>query len=449
MNKKHTQKLLLLLCIAAMALLCACGKNTTPGEENKPTATQTPAESTPTEAPATPTAEPATPTPTEGLSEEEIWYNAMIADSFLSDGNNARLKKVIEKARNGEDVYVATIGGSITEGAGAQLYVNCYAVSFGALFSKEFGKEGASNVHFINAGLSGTPSTLGVIRYERDVIEKNDGHKPDLVIIEFAVNDADDPTNGQTYEGLVRHVLNAENEPAVILLFSVFKSRWNLQDRLKPIGEYYNLPMVSVKDAVVPRLNDKSVTDSKYFADEYHPTNYGHKIMRDCLMYMIRTIDGQEADEPVAVPEKPLLSSAFDNVVMVGADTEGVTVSAGSFASKDTNIFQTKFEKVVCFPENWMHGASDGSEPFRMTANCRSIVLAYKKTTASTFGEVEILVDGKVVKTVNGKEAGGWNNPYSLVLLNEAEAAEHTLEVRMAEGSEDKEFTILAIGVGK
>lgn len=456
MNTITRNRIVRLLCLVlALAMLTACGKNNTSGEPTKaaePTATATPTqEATPTEEPATPTPteEPATPTPTEGPSEQEIWYNNMISDSLMSEGNNARLLRVLEKAENGEDVYIATIGGSITEGAGASLYLNCYAYSFFTAFKKEFGRDGGNNVHFINAGLSGTPSTLGVIRYQRDVIEKNEGHKPDLVIVEFAVNDADDPTNGQTYEGLVRHVLQEESEPAVILLFSVFKSKWNLQDRLKPIGDYYDLPMVSVKDAVVPRLEDGSVTNYKYFSDEYHPTDYGHKIMRDCLMNLIRTIAEQEKEEPVAIPEKALLSSAFDNVVMVGADTEGVTVSAGGFKSKDANVFSTAFEKDICFPENWMHGKADGEEPFKVTATCRSILLAYKKTTADSFGTVEILVDGKVVKTVSGKEAGGWNNPYSLVLLNEAEAAEHTLEVRMAEGSESKEFTVLAVGIGR
>ena len=451
MNRSLRNRICALLALALLAFaLTACGKNSTNGSSEptkpaEPTATEAPAEPSPT-----PTEEPATPTPTEGLSEQDIWYNNMIADSLMSDGNNARLKRVIEKAQNGEDVYIATIGGSITEGAGAQLYINCYAYSFYTAFAKEFGKDGGNNVHFINAGLSGTPSTLGVIRYERDVITKNEGHKPDLLIVEFSVNDGDDPTNGQTFEGIVRRALNEDNEPAVVLLFSVFKSRWNLQDRLKPLGEYYGLPMVSVKDAVVPRLEDGSVTNTKYFADEYHPTNYGHKIMRDSLMYLMRTIAEQDADDVIVVPVEPLMSDAFDNVVMVDSDTEGVTLTAGGFKSTDTNVFATKFENgQVCFPENWKHGAADGSEPFVLKAECRSILLAYKKTTESNFGEVEILVDGKVVKTVNGKEAGGWNNPYTLVLLNEDEVGEHTLEVRMAAGSEDKEFTILAVGIGK
>lgn len=47
------------------------------------------------------------------------FYNEMIKNSLISTGNNVRIKKVIEKAKNGEDVTIAYIGGSITEGANA------------------------------------------------------------------------------------------------------------------------------------------------------------------------------------------------------------------------------------------------------------------------------------------------------------------------------------------
>ncbi len=467
MKQMTTRLVVLILCLIGMtAVLASCGKNekepeptpapteaVTSTPEATPTAEATPTtEATPTpeatpKPEATPTPEP---TPTEGPSEKELWYNALIEDSLMSEGNNARLKSVIEKARSGEDVYVATIGGSITEGAGAKKYENCYAYSFGAAFAERYGKDGGSNVHFINAGLSGTPSTLGVIRYSRDVIEKNEGHQPDLLIIEFAVNDADDPTNGQTYEGIVRRALEADNQPAVILLFSVFKSKWNLQDRLKPIGTYYNLPMVSIRDAVVPRLTDKSLKEADYFDDEYHPTAYGHRIMRDCLLYLIDQVDQKtEVDEPAAMPEKALLGDGFDMVTMIDAQSEGYELTAGGFNQTDKGVFAVRYETGNTFPNNWKHTADSGSDPFTLKLKCRTLLLTYKKSSGAAFGEVEILVDGQVVRKINGHESGGWNNPYTLVLVNNAEAAEHTLTVRMAEGSEDKEFTILAIGYGE
>jgi hypothetical protein len=51
----------------------------------------------------------------------------------------------------------------------------------------------------VNAGIGATDSDYGSLRAQRDVLSKN----PDLVIIEFAVNDiGGDTTLDDTYEGL-------------------------------------------------------------------------------------------------------------------------------------------------------------------------------------------------------------------------------------------------------
>lgn len=73
----------------------------------------------------------------------------------------------------------------------------------------------------IKAGVGGTPSELGMIRFDRDVLRGEE--QPDLVVIEFAVNDEGDETKGDCYESLVRKVLNLPWKPAVVLLFSVLQ----------------------------------------------------------------------------------------------------------------------------------------------------------------------------------------------------------------------------------
>ena len=94
-----------------------------------------------------------------------------------------------------------------------------------------FGKDGGKNIHFVKAGVGGTPSELGIIRYERDILKFGEV-KPDIVIVEFAVNDEGDETKGICYESLCLKILSGDNMPAVVLLFSVFVNDWNLQDRL-------------------------------------------------------------------------------------------------------------------------------------------------------------------------------------------------------------------------
>ncbi|MBO2517633.1 MAG: hypothetical protein CW338_10290, partial [Clostridiales bacterium] len=55
------------------------------------------------------------------------WYADMLKAARVRTGNNRRLKKVATRANAGERITVAAIGGSITEGAGAATYQQCYA----------------------------------------------------------------------------------------------------------------------------------------------------------------------------------------------------------------------------------------------------------------------------------------------------------------------------------
>ena len=157
---------------------------------------------------------------------------------------------------------IAFIGGSITQGAGAiPIHTECYAYKTFQGFCRLAGKGTEENVHYIKAGVGGTPSELGMLRYERDVL-RGGSVEPDIVVVEFAVNDEGDETKGECYDSLVRKILSAGNSPAVILLFAVFSDDWNLQERLEPVGMAYDLPMVSIKDAVTEQFYASAPQDS-------------------------------------------------------------------------------------------------------------------------------------------------------------------------------------------
>ena len=104
------------------------------------------------------------------MSPAELYQEA-IEKSLLDTGNNYRLKRVLEKARAGEDIYVCALGGSVTEGALAKTNDDGYAYLFANEFKSAFCPGDGSNFHFVNAGLSGTPSCLGIIRYQKDVVD--------------------------------------------------------------------------------------------------------------------------------------------------------------------------------------------------------------------------------------------------------------------------------------
>ena len=196
----------------------------------------------------------------------------------------------------------------------------CYAYQTFEGLCRLAGKGVDENIHFVKAGVGGTPSELGMIRYERDVLREGT-ITPDIVVVEFAVNDEGDETKGVCYDSLVRKILAADNKPAVILLFAVFAHDWNLQDRLSVVGERYHLPMVSTKDCVVEQFYKKAgegkvVTKNQFFYDCFHPTNIGHKIMADGLIYLMQEVEKSLPDEDTldlaAVPAP--IGDTFQNV---------------------------------------------------------------------------------------------------------------------------------------
>jgi len=426
--------------------MAACGNESTGAP--KPYLTEPPT-MTPTAVPATPTEIPATPTPTETPATptatpvpEVDWYQAMLDRSVMYKGNNARLKKVIEKARSGETVNIATLGGSITEGANATPWTLGYAYRFAEKFAAEYGVNGGENINYANAGIGGTPSALGVIRYERDVVEAL-GAEPDLFVIEFEVNDYAEATKGRAYESLVYQVLSQSNDAAVIMVFAVRSDMWNVQDEHYPIAIRYGIPVVAIKNAVEPAIAEGQLDKNVFFSDEYHPTNYGHDIMSDCIMQMVRVLDTAEADEMKPLAEKAIKGRNFVGTKMIDSATEGIAIEAGAFTKVDGEIQRFSTKMLPSFPNNWMHDGAAGNDSFKMTLNCKNLLMNYK-TGSGAFGTAEVYIDGKLVKGLNG--AGGWNNSNVVLLIDEKEAAEHVVEIRMAEGQEDKAFTIYAFG---
>lgn len=384
-------------------------------------------------------------------------YREMIARSLLNLGNNKRLKAAIEKAKRGEEVTLAYIGGSITHGAGANpLHTHCYAYRSFAEFKASFGRNADSPIRLIKAGVGGTPSELGMIRYERDVL-RDGAEQPDIVVVEFAVNDADDETNGVCYESLVLNALSAANKPAVILLFSVFESDWNLQDRLAPVGLHYHLPMVSIKDAVTDQFGKTAaegglISKEQFFADIYHPTNAGHAIMADCLGWLFEVTDLSALDqEDIVLDLPPVLGNDFANVRLLDrtSNTDIAYIAEGAFSKIDYELQLTEMDDHSYgspqFPNNWMHMGDSGSQCFTMTIKCRSLLLVFKNTGSDEFGNTEIWVDGMHVRTAESC-AVNWTRCHAVILHRSEHSEKHTVEIRMQAGHEQKRFTILGFG---
>lgn len=390
------------------------------------------------------------------------YYQQMLEKSLMQTGNNARLKKAIEKARRGEEVTIAFIGGSITQGAGAiPINTECYAYKTFKGFCELTGRGMDENVHYIKAGVGGTPSELGMIRYEKDVL-RDGAVTPDVVVVEFAVNDEGDETQGECYDSLVRKILSAGNQPAVILLFAVFANDWNLQDRLSPVGRAYDLPMVSTLDTVVEQFylkpgSGKVVSKNQFFYDSYHPTNVGHTIMADGIIHLLQVVDHQAVDEDTLDLNRitPPIGGAFENVKLLDRrhHTDLATIECGSFSQIDTGLQAVEMDMDLAgtpeFSDNWCYRGGEAGvtyTPFSMDITCESLLLIFKDSAANQVGCAEVWVDGEKVLFAD-PHINGWTHCNPLICFRDRERKNYHVEVKMAPGQEDKDFTILGFGV--
>ena len=364
----------------------------------------------------------------EPLSEEEQVRQDMIERSLLAEGNNDRMKKVIEKARSGEDITIAYIGGSITEGynAGTQ---EIYAKLTCDYFRNTYA---TGEVTYINAGLSGTPSLLGLIRSDRDVFT----YEPDLLFVEFAVNDGQSVQDISAYESLVRKALSQEQEPAVILLFSVIESGYTCQDTMQVVGFNYQLPMISVKAALDTEFDEGRMTWKDWSNDESHPNEFGHELYSEFIIHYWNTVDADEAYEPYQLRED-MRNMDYTNMIMVDKETLSVE-NTGAFHEESGH---------VAFPNGWVKSAEDTNEDaFTFEINCKSLFFVYKEANNSAYGDAEVYVDGELAVTISGNAADGWDNAVVARIFRESESKTRKIEIRMKDGNEDKQFALLAIG---
>lgn len=426
----------------------------------------------------------------EQSEEQEIdftspLYGEMIAKSLMQSGNPARLQKALRRARAGEDVTVAFIGGSITQGAGAiPINTKCYARQIFTGLCGYLGKGTEENIHYRKAGVGGTPSELGMIRYERDVLRMDENGQvtedlPDIVVVEFAVNDEGDETKGECYDSLVRKILMQKNSPAVILLFAVFADDGNLQDRLAPVGRAYDLPMVSVKNAVVEQFYRRSgegrlISKYQFFYDSYHPTNVGHRVMADCVLNYIRHADAQPAgkDDLCLAQITPPKGRAFEAVKLLDRNIYelirdgrcmkenspyqaglSVQIDCGDFEDTDEELQAVEMDMDLIptkeFPYNWMYrknrSAAEKARPFAMDIVCTSLLLVFKDSADIHTGCAQVWVDGEKVLDAD-PHINGWTHCNPVICFKQKERRSYHVEVRMADGQADKEFTILGFG---
>ncbi|CAE6469557.1 unnamed protein product [Rhizoctonia solani] len=215
------------------------------------------------------------------------------------EGPNTRLRRVLQKAADGNPINIGVLGGSVTAGHGV-LHPEYWTDIFFDWWNTTFPHE--KNV-FVNGAVPATTTEY----YSVCALEHID-EEVDLVIIEMAINDQRNDVFAQTYEWLLRQLLDLPNKPAVInaqVIALSFDTITMGGDLHTGVNEYYDIPSVSLRNVVLYHILENAHLDRDMFhrlppfqedsqEDLRHMNRVGHKIMAELLIaYMQRQICAQ------------------------------------------------------------------------------------------------------------------------------------------------------------
>lgn len=342
--------------------------------------------------------------------------------SIKSMGNTYRLTSKLEAAENGESLTVAYLGGSITEG---QNYSSPFSSYVKSTFANGSFKE-------VNAGLSGTSSVVGLVRCENEVIKNN----PDIIFLEFSVNDHEDIMYKKCFESLIKKCLSQPNDPAVVVLINRSKGGFSSQTQMAAAANNFDVPIISMDDALTKAFNSGFLKTDDYYTDEYHPHKNGGQLIADCLGYFFRqAMKTENRSASYSIPTTEVYGSEYADCTNVDpSNLDGF--SAGSF---------TRGNGYGKLPYSYTFQKNSANNPMTFKVNAKGFIVVFK-ANSSGMGNAIVTVNGKSTK-ISGNKLYTWGGPDAELGYYQDTAGELDVSIKMENAGTD--FTIQGIGLIK
>lgn len=336
----------------------------------------------------------------EQKSSESYYSRATVVEGDLK-----RFKKFTDKcAAAGEDVVICFLGGSITWGGNAsEPDKTSYPHIVHRWLEKRYPN---TRFQFYKQGIPGTGSVIASERLERDILCR----KPDFVVIEFSVNDGDNPLDKEAYESVIRALLSHPNAPAIMHLANVHTYGDSSERMHAEICAHYGIPLVSLKPALEEVGPD-------WMPDTTHPNDDGHQILSNMITMKIADVAANSGmifgSINFDLPE-PITTAGF--------------VDCQSRDMNKLNIVSLGDWEIL---ENGSVECHKPGEPMVIDVPCSYFMIKYEQRPDFD-STVSIKVDGKEVCTICNRSFF-----YNIVreLCLEKLPASHRIEIAMTEGT--------------
>ncbi len=349
--------------------------------------------------------------------------------SVFSKGDVTRLQHVFAKAAKKEPIVVGIIGGSITEGAAASKPENRYGNLVYKWWQKKFPQ---TDVKFVNAGIGATCSDMGTHR----VISNLLSYEPDFVVVEYAVNDRDHQMVEETMEGLVRQILSSSKKPALVLLFMMDNNGGSTQTEHAAIGKYYDLPMISFKDALWPEVQAGNIKWDEIEQDAVHPNDKGHEYVAKFITTYLESVlkevpvDGNLPAVKYELP-KPKTTDLFQNTEFITSQTCVPFNNTGWSSDMKGGIYGG------FFGNGWFCNQPGSVLEFQVEGTAFGVVYHHVKGDT---GMIEVTVDSGEPVKIDAYFASDWGGgfPKWQLVAKDLKPGLHNVSIKLLEEKNEK-----------
>ena len=376
----------------------------------------------------------------------EQMYDIDYSKALAVNGNHDRLLSVMERADKGDKITVAFLGGSITEGSVASDDKNCYAYLTYRWWCSTFPD---ARIQYVNAGIGGTPSLLGVGRCNEDILD----YEPDVVYIEFSVNDVDLPNVGEIYEGLLRKVLYSKSNPAVVVINNGFYNDGRtVQDVHNKLASYYGIPAISIVDTLVACTLDGRIPIRDITPDDLHPNDRGHILLAGVIRYVQDKIYNEYLDKRIDLTlQNSVLSESADpgcTAHMLPALTGNSYETLHRYNSFNSNPVLNGFradERPIEAVKMWDRGgylADHTGDSIEYNINASTICVSFKRSLIKPAPIAKVFLDGAEVAILDANFDEDWGNKLEIVPILEgsksdsADRPSHNIKVEIVDAPE-------------
>lgn len=328
-----------------------------------------------------------------------------------------------------KELSIGFMGGSVTRGYAHQ---QVYAEAYPQMLTADLEQLGY-RVKCACCADPGMDAMQGNLLAEREIL----ANAPDLVFLEYSINETTLRHSVLSFESLLRKLLLAEHPPIVCIFTIRSKNDYSAESFMLPMAEHYGLPCVSLRQGINPCLAAEKLIWEDYADAESHPTPEGHRLLADCLMNLLENAKQCEKTAVVPLPE-PWLDAPFANMQYL---------PAGELPQLDTD-FAVAAKEFSYYPTVWLGDTAHSRYEYRFTG--KGLVLFFEANRIPEYGSAKILMDGKPVShpllnqsVLRTYSIYGWGNAMPVVVLETETPASHVLTVTPTEGT----FHLLALGL--